>query len=72
MNCAHYNFTAYSPSVRAGPWGVSRGNRGSRRGRPRGSRHAFSRRPEPAPQDNAVAVAAGMLMFILISINELD
>ncbi|KAJ0172326.1 hypothetical protein K1T71_012299 [Dendrolimus kikuchii] len=54
---------SYSPPVRSGPWGVSRGSRGARRGRPRGSRHAFSRRPEPAPLDNAVAVAAGAALL---------
>lgn len=57
------SISAYSPPVRSGPWGVSRGSRGARRGRPRGSRHAFTRRPEPAPQDNAVAVAAGAALL---------
>ena len=50
---------SYSGAVRAGAWGVSRPGRGARRGRPRGSRHALSRRPEPQPADNASAVAAG-------------
>lgn len=47
-------------------WGMTRASRvarGSKRGRPRGSRHAFMRRPEPKPADNAVAVAAGMYTF---------
>ncbi|XP_063896881.1 chromatin-remodeling ATPase INO80 [Helicoverpa armigera] len=54
---------SYSGAVRAGAWGVSRGGRGARRGRPRGSRHALSRRPEPQPADNASAVAAGAALL---------
>lgn len=50
--------------MRAAAWGVSRPGRGARRGRPRGSRHALSRRPEPQPADNASAVAAGMLLIV--------
>ncbi|XP_075984610.1 chromatin-remodeling ATPase INO80 isoform X2 [Anticarsia gemmatalis] len=53
----------FSPAVRHSTWGVSRGNRGGRRGRPRGSRHALSRRPEPAPADNASAIAAGAALL---------
>ncbi|CAH0402349.1 unnamed protein product [Chilo suppressalis] len=60
---------SYSPPMRSSPWGVSRSSRGARRGRPRGSRHALTRRPAPptatatatasSPADNAVALAAG-------------
>lgn len=53
----------FSPVVRHSTWGVSRGSRGGRRGRPRGSRHALSRRPDPPPADNASAVAAGAALL---------
>lgn len=52
--------TSYSPSFRPS-WSGSRGSRGSRRGRPRGSRHCASRRPRPAPDNNALAAGAALL-----------
>ncbi|KAJ2954687.1 hypothetical protein O0L34_g2984 [Tuta absoluta] len=55
---------SYSPPVRSSSWGVSRPARGgSRRGRPRGSRHAHAKRPEPRPAENAVNVAAGAALL---------
>ncbi|CAG9793458.1 unnamed protein product [Diatraea saccharalis] len=56
---------SYSPPVRSSPWGVSRSGRGSRRGRPRGSRHAATRRPDAAlaQADNALALAAGAALL---------
>ncbi|XP_053615593.1 chromatin-remodeling ATPase INO80 isoform X2 [Plodia interpunctella] len=57
------NAMPYSPPVRPHPvWGVTRSARGARRGRPRGSRHALTRRPEPPP-DNAHAVATGAALL---------
>ncbi|CAH0731987.1 unnamed protein product, partial [Brenthis ino] len=52
----------YCPPVRS-TWANSRVSRGARRGRPRGSRHAAARRPEPAAADNASAVAAGAALL---------
>ncbi|KAI5644843.1 DNA-binding domain-containing protein [Phthorimaea operculella] len=55
---------SYSPPLRSSSWGISRTARGgSRRGRPRGSRHAQSKRPEPRPAENAVNVAAGAALL---------
>ncbi|XP_028159742.1 chromatin-remodeling ATPase INO80 [Ostrinia furnacalis] len=55
----------YSPPVRSSAWGVSRASRSARRGRPRGSRHALQRRPDPKPQpaDTAIAIAAGAALL---------
>ncbi|XP_049885990.1 chromatin-remodeling ATPase INO80 isoform X2 [Pectinophora gossypiella] len=54
---------SYSPPMRSSSWGATRSGRGSRRGRPRGSRHAMSRRTDAKPADNAVAVAAGAALL---------
>ncbi|CAG4960273.1 unnamed protein product [Colias eurytheme] len=59
VDVSHTIPTSYTSSSR-GTWG--RAARGGRRGRPRGSRHV-ARRPEPAPPDNASAVAAGALLL---------
>lgn len=53
---------SYGGAPRAGAWGVGRGVRGARRGRPRGSRQALPRRLEP-PADTASAIAAGAALL---------
>lgn len=53
---------SYGGAGRAGAWGVGRGVRGARRGRPRGSRQALPRRLEP-PADTASAIAAGAALL---------
>ncbi|CAK1545627.1 unnamed protein product [Leptosia nina] len=65
VDAPHLMPSPYSGGMRTGSsWGGPRSSRSARRGRPRGSRHTGSRRPEPTTTpDTASAIAAGALLL---------